>query len=106
MPPGAGRHLTCLTCSERVHGIASGGPDVIQFPARAQDLHRITAPSLIAQGELDPFWPPAVAERMQRGIAGSELAVVAGAGHVPHLDDPELFNRTVEEFLLRVEGAG
>lgn len=30
---------------------------------------------------------------------------VAGAGHVPHLDDPALFNRTVEEFLLRVEGA-
>ncbi|HLA19118.1 MAG TPA: alpha/beta fold hydrolase [Dehalococcoidia bacterium] len=85
-------------------GIAGAGPDVIQFPARAQALHRITVPTLIVQGELDPFWPPAVAERMQREIAGSELAVVAGAGHVPHLDDPALFNRTVEEFLLRVAG--
>src|SRR3989304_1298896 len=53
----------------------------------------------------EPFGPPPVAERMQRGIAGSELVVVAGAGHVPHLDDAALFNRTVEEFLLRVEGA-
>jgi len=61
--------------------------------------------AVIVQGEYDPFWPPPVAERMQRGIAGSELVVVAGAGHVPHLDDPALFNRTVEEFLLRVEGA-
>ena len=86
-------------------GIAGAGPDVIYFPARAQKLHRITAPALIVQGDLDPFWPPPVAERMQRGIAGSELVVVAGAGHVPHLDDPALFNRTVEEFLLRVEGA-
>ena len=51
-------------------------------------------------------WPPPVAERMQRGIVGAELVVVAGAGHVPHLDDPALFNRTVEEFLLPVEGAG
>lgn len=85
-------------------GIAGAGPDVIYFPARAQELQRITAPALIIQGEYDPFWPPPVAERMQRGIAGSELVVVAGAGHVPHLDDPALFNRTVEEFLLRVEG--
>ena len=85
-------------------GIAAGGPDAMYFPARAEELHRVTAPALIVQGEYDPFWPPPVAERMQRGIAGSELVVVAGAAHVPHLDDAALFNRTVEEFLLRVEG--
>ena len=87
-------------------GIASAGPEVIYFLARAQELQRVTVPTLIVQGELDPYWPPPVAERLQRGIAGSELAVVAGAGHVPHLDDPPLFGRTVQEFLLRVEGAG
>jgi pimeloyl-ACP methyl ester carboxylesterase len=87
-------------------GIAGAGPEVIHFPARAGELHRIAVPALIVQGEYDPFWPPPVGERMQRGIAGSELVVVPGAGHVPHLDDPALFNRAVEEFLLRVEGAG
>jgi pimeloyl-ACP methyl ester carboxylesterase len=87
-------------------GIEGDGPEVIPFPARAPELHRITVSALIVQGELDPFWPPPVAERLQRGIGGSELLVVAGAGHVPHLDDPALFNRTVEKFLLRVEGAG
>jgi pimeloyl-ACP methyl ester carboxylesterase len=46
-----------------------------------------------------------VGERLQRGIQGSELVVVSGAAHVPHLDDPALFNRTVEEFLSEVEGA-
>jgi pimeloyl-ACP methyl ester carboxylesterase len=86
-------------------GITGSGPDLVPFPARAGDLQRITAPTLIVQGEFDPFWPPPVAERMQRGIEGAELLVVAGAGHVPHLDDPALFNRTVEEFLGRVEGA-
>ena len=45
-------------------GITGAGPDVIYFPARAQELHRITVPTLIVQGELDPFWPPPVAERM------------------------------------------
>ena len=85
-------------------GIAGSGPDVVFFPARAGDLHRIKAPALIVQGELDPFWPPPVAERLQRGVAVSRLLVVAGAGHVPHLDNPDLFNRTVEGFLAEVEG--
>jgi pimeloyl-ACP methyl ester carboxylesterase len=30
--------------------------------------------------------------------------VVAGAGHVSHLDNPDLFNQTVERFLTEVEG--
>ncbi len=86
-------------------GITGTGPDLVPFPARAGELNRIEAPTLIIQGEFDPFWPPAVGERLQQGIAGSELRVVENAGHVPHLDDPALFNRTVEEFLRRVEGA-
>ena len=85
-------------------GIAGSGPEVVSFPARGGELHRIKAPALIVQGELDPFWPPPVAERLQRGVAGSRLLVVAGAGHVPHLDNPDLFNRTVEGFLAEVEG--
>jgi pimeloyl-ACP methyl ester carboxylesterase len=45
----------------------------------------------------------AVAERLQCGIAGLKLPAVAGTGHVLHLDNPALLNRTVEEFLPRVE---
>jgi len=84
-------------------GIVGDGPELVPFPSRAADLGRIQVPTLIVQGEYDPFWPPPVAERLQAGIAGSELLVVPGAGHVPHLDDPDLFNRTVEAFLARVE---
>jgi pimeloyl-ACP methyl ester carboxylesterase len=87
-------------------GITGSGPDLVPFPARAAELHRINVPALIVQGEFDPFWPPPVGERLQRGIAESELLVVENAGHVPHLDDPALFNRSVEEFLSRVEGLG
>jgi len=86
-------------------GIVGSGPDLVPFPARAGELHRIDVPTLIVQGEFDPFWPPPVGERLQRGIQGSELLVVSGAAHVPHLDDPALFNRKVEEFLSRLEGA-
>ncbi len=87
-------------------GITGIGPDLVPFPGRAGELNRIKVPTLIVQGELDPFWPPPVGERLQLGIAGSELLVVENGGHVPHLDDPALFNRTVEDFLSRVEGLG
>jgi pimeloyl-ACP methyl ester carboxylesterase len=83
-------------------GIVGAGPELVSFPARAGDLSRITAPTLIIQGEFDPFWPPSVAERLQRGIAGSRLVVSPGAAHVPHLEDPLLFNRSVEEFLSAI----
>ena len=86
-------------------GITGSGPDLVPFPARAGELHRIKVPALIVQGEFDPFWPPPVGEQLQRGIQGSELLVVSGAAHVPHLDDPALFNRTVEGFLSRLEGS-
>ncbi|MEX0800179.1 MAG: alpha/beta hydrolase [Dehalococcoidia bacterium] len=84
-------------------GIAGAAPEVVPFPSRAGDLHRITAPALIIQGEYDPFWPPPVAERMQRGIAGSRLVISPGAAHVPHLDDPLLFNRSIEDFLSAID---
>lgn len=87
-------------------GIAGSGGDLVPFPARSDDLHRIKAPALVIQGEYDPFWPPPVAERLHQGIEGSELLIVAGAAHVPHLEDPALFNSAVERFLARVEDAG
>lgn len=84
-------------------GIQGSGPDLVPFPSRAGDLHRVSVPALIIQGEYDPFWPPLVAERMQQGIAGSQLIIAPNAEHVPHLDDPDLFNRAVEEFLAGIE---
>lgn len=83
-----------------------GGPRLVSFPARAGDLRRITAPTLVIQGEDDPHWPPPVAQRLADGIPGAELVVVPGGGHVPHLDEPALFLRAVESFLSRLEGAG
>lgn len=101
-------HLVSALVLESVtpDGITGSGPELVPFPARGEELHRIEVPTLIVQGEFDPVWPPPVAERVQQGIEGSELLVVPGAAHVPHLDDPALFNGAVEEFLLKVESEG
>jgi pimeloyl-ACP methyl ester carboxylesterase len=35
------------------------------------------------------------------GIPGAELAVLEGAGHMVHLEQPEAFRAAVESFLAR-----
>ena len=50
-------------------------------------------------GDEDTVYPPATAEAMARRIPGARLAVIAGAGHVSNLEQPEAFNEAVLGFL-------
>ncbi len=63
------------------------------------ELHRIAQPTLIVVGELDTETPPSYAEVLHDGIAGSELSVIAGAGHLSPTEAPERFNALVRDFL-------
>jgi 3-oxoadipate enol-lactonase len=65
-------------------------------------LGSITVPTLVIVGEEDPLTPPARAEAMAAAIPGARLAVIPRAGHVPPLETPEAFNRTLGEFLVGV----
>jgi pimeloyl-ACP methyl ester carboxylesterase len=56
-------------------------------------------PALILVGAEDTVTPPAAAEDMHRGIAGSELIVIPEAGHLTNLEQPELFNGALARFL-------
>ncbi len=61
----------------------------------------IKRPTLIVAGGKDPLREPGYAQKLQAEIAGSELAVFPEAGHFPHIDLPERFNRVAIEFLSR-----
>ncbi len=64
-------------------------------------LERINVPTLIVCGENDqPFLEPS--RRMHERIPGSELVVIAGAGHTPQIEKPADFNGALVEFLSRV----
>jgi pimeloyl-ACP methyl ester carboxylesterase len=39
---------------------------------------------------------------MARKIPGAQLVVVPRSGHYPNVDEPEIFNRAVRDFLERV----
>ena len=65
------------------------------------DLHRIAAPTLVIAGEKDVGTPVAMSEEIAKAIPGARLAVIPGAAHLSAVENPEAFNRLVEDFLSR-----
>lgn len=68
-------------------------------------LSEIKAPTLILVGEEDILIPIKYSELLNRGIKGSRLVVIKGSGHVPPIENPAEFNRTVLDFLREYDFA-
>lgn len=49
------------------------------------DLGSIHVPTLVITGDLDPIVPPAQANLIADRVPDAALAVISGAGHMPHL---------------------
>jgi pimeloyl-ACP methyl ester carboxylesterase len=66
------------------------------------EMARITAPTLIIAGdEDDPTLEPGLL--MKRTIRAAGLAVLPRSGHALNLEEPELFNRLMQDFFDQVE---
>lgn len=64
-------------------------------------LASVRVPTLIIWGDEDREVPRASMEVMARGIAGSRLEVLEGAGHFPFADRPDRFRQVVRDFLCQ-----
>ncbi|HEX9615802.1 MAG TPA: alpha/beta hydrolase [Anaerolineales bacterium] len=64
-------------------------------------LRKITCPALVAQGLEDEHATPQHARDLAGNIAGAELWLEPGIGHMLPQDAPEEFNRRLLEFLER-----
>ncbi len=62
-------------------------------------LNIIRVPTLIICGREDELTPLAQSEYIQKHIDGSVLRVIANAGHVSNLEQPEEFNKYLTDFL-------
>jgi len=68
-------------------------------------LHRlaeIRIPTLIMVGEEDPATPVADSRILNEGIPNSKLAIIPAARHFSNVERPEVFNRTLVDFLESV----
>ncbi|WP_051787291.1 MULTISPECIES: alpha/beta fold hydrolase [Streptomyces] len=59
---------------------------------------RITVPALIVAGEQSQFWPSEHARATAGLSPPARAAVVAGAGHAAHLDEPAAVNELLTQF--------
>lgn len=62
-------------------------------------LPRVTCPTLLIWGELDPILPLSHGRALFESIQGARLVVLSDAAHNPMADRPEEFNRVLLEFL-------
>ncbi|GAA3237267.1 hypothetical protein GCM10017691_36250 [Pseudonocardia petroleophila] len=62
-------------------------------------------PVLLVAGSRDPVIPVAHTVDAHRALPRSRLEIFEGAGHFPHLDDPQRFARVLVDFLTRTTGA-
>jgi proline iminopeptidase len=69
-------------------------------------LAELDVPTLLLVGSGDVLCSPAHSERIRRRLAGAELVVLEGSGHLPWLDRPEPFAAAVEGWLDRLERDG
>ena len=66
----------------------------------SDDLPSINVPTLVVVGREDPIRSVADAEYMHQGIRNSRLEIIEDAAHMTNLEQPEIFNRALLNFLL------
>ena len=62
-------------------------------------LGEIGVPTLVVVGDEDIITPPTESAVLAEGIPDSRLEVIADAGHFPMLEQPQVFNRVLGDFL-------
>ena len=69
----------------------------------SDDLAAVKAPCLILTGTADPVGAGPVGRRLASLLPDASLEVIAGAGHLPWLDDPTRLARRTAAFILDTE---
>ena len=70
-------------------------------PDSEELLANLDVPALVVHGEEDGLIPTAEAETMAAALPRAELARVAGAGHLPNMEQAAVFNEVLGRFLAQ-----
>jgi pimeloyl-ACP methyl ester carboxylesterase len=82
-----------------MRGVQRRRPSIFELEDR---LTKLEVPTLIMTGDEDePCLEPALF--MKRKIRGAGLVVIPNSGHAINLEEPDLFNRAVLDFLTAVD---
>ena len=68
----------------------------------AEEVAKISAPTLLIWGNNDTITPPCVGEEFHKLIPNSQLFFIDKCGHAPMMEQPEEFNRYLGKFLNEI----
>jgi pimeloyl-ACP methyl ester carboxylesterase len=71
----------------------------VDWGRRVTPIEEIRAPTLVVHGDADRIVPYENGVEVARRITAARFETFAGAGHLLFIEEPERFNRLVEEFL-------
>ena len=72
-------------------------------PDQCDTLRSVAVPTLVMCGEQDKLCPVERHQMMHQMVAGSTLAIVQNAGHLPVLEQPKLSNEYLQAWLKRCD---
>jgi pimeloyl-ACP methyl ester carboxylesterase len=81
--------------------IAAAALGMAERPDSLPILGEIDVPTTVIVGSADTLTPPEMSETIAKGITGSDLVTLEGAGHLSNLEDPEGFTRALRDLLGR-----
>jgi pimeloyl-ACP methyl ester carboxylesterase len=64
-------------------------------------LETIAVPTLLMTGDADMYSPPPIMRMFAARVKGSKAVVIPEAGHSGYWEQPEIFNRTVLDFIAK-----
>jgi pimeloyl-ACP methyl ester carboxylesterase len=100
--PGVAHHVLEMMCNTSAEGAAAA----LRGRAERRDYRSLLAtldvPALVVVGDQDAFTTRQDGERMSGLLAHGELIWIEESGHMPNLEQPELFNSHLIDFLDRV----
>jgi pimeloyl-ACP methyl ester carboxylesterase len=59
----------------------------------------VSCPVLVVHGDDDQLIPKAEAEKMSQQIPRAQLVIIPGAGHLLNMEQPQIFNQAVSNYL-------
>lgn len=77
--------------------------EAVWLADQRREAASVSCPALILYGSEDRITPPALSEELKRLIPHAGLIEIAGAGHLPNLEQPAIFNRVLAAFLSDLE---
>lgn len=97
--PAAVREARALIGQGTPAGVAAAQRGMARRPDSTGTLASIACPTLVLVGAEDTLTPPPEAERMAAAVKGARLVRIAGAGHLPNVEQPAAFNEAILDFL-------